>query len=69
MSPSRMTLCQVYFMSSFVPLLGLMVSLYRGEMASLCITRDGFAVLGYLAHHLAYKVIKVQISLFLVSHP
>jgi hypothetical protein len=34
-----------------------MVSRYRGEMASLCIKRDGFAVLGYLAHHLAYKVV------------
>lgn len=56
-------------MSSFVPLLGLMVSRYRGEMASLCILRDGLVVLGYLTHHLAYKVVKVQISLFLASHP
>jgi hypothetical protein len=55
-------------MSPFVPLLGLRISRYRGEMASLCILRDGFTVLGYLVHHLAYKVIKVQISLFLASH-
>jgi hypothetical protein len=46
-----------------------MVSRYRGDMASPCILGDGFAFLGYLAHHLAYKVVKVQISLFLASRP
>jgi hypothetical protein len=47
MSPSQAVLCQVYFVLPFIPLHGLMVSRYRGDMASPCILGDGFAVLGY----------------------
>ena len=51
------------------PLCGLMVSRYRRGMASLFTKRGGLGFLGYLPHRHTYKVVKVQIALFLASHP